>query len=95
VRRKGLAVAAATDAAEAPGLIEPLLLPLRTEEPPIPQLAKYSRPLHLGLKSLQKLIAVFSITERYVCQVSVFSIFSKQIERAAWHAELIIPLLRR
>ena len=73
----GLAVAAAADAAEAPGLIESLLLPLRTEEPPVPQLAKNSRPLHLGLKSLQKLIAVFSITERYVCQVPVFSIFSK------------------
>ena len=73
----GLAVAAAADAAEAPGLVESLLLSLRTEEPPVPQLTKDSRPLHLGLKSLQKLIAVFSITERYVCQVSVFSIFSK------------------
>ena len=73
----GLAVAATADATEAPGLIESLLLSLRAEEPPVPQLTKNSRPLHLGLKSLQKLIAVFSITERYVCQVSVFSIFSK------------------
>ena len=72
-----LAVSAAADAAETPGLIESLLLSLRTEEPPVSQLAKNSRPLHLGLKSLQKLLAVFSITERYVCQVSIFSIFSK------------------
>ena len=73
----GLAVSATADAPEAPGLVETLLFSSRTEEPPVAQLAQNSRPLHLGLKSLQKLFAVFSVTERYVCQFSIFSIFSK------------------
>ena len=72
-----LAVSATADASEAPGLVEALLLSSRPEEPSVAQLAQNSRPLHLGLKSLQKLIAVFSITERYVCQFSLFSILSK------------------
>ena len=73
MRGVGLAVSATADSAEAPGLVETLLLPSRSEEPPVAQLTKYSRPLHLGLKSLQKLFAVFSITERYMCQLSIFS----------------------
>ena len=73
----GLAVSATADSAEAPRLVEALLLSSRAEEPPIAQLTQDSRPLHLGLKSLQQLFAVFSVTERYVCQFSAFSIFSK------------------
>ena len=92
----GLAVSATADASEAPGLVEALLFSPRTEEPPVAQLTQNSRPLHLGLKSLQKLFAVFSVTERYVCQFSILSIFiQKQIGRASRHAELIIPLLGR
>ena len=47
--------------------------PLERKEPPVAQLTQYSGPLHLGLKSLQQLIAVFSVTERYMCQLSIFS----------------------
>ena len=70
---EALAIAAAADAAETPGLVEALLFSLRTEEPSVSQLTQDSRPLHLGLEPLQKLVAVFSITECNVCQFSLFS----------------------
>ena len=66
-----LAIAATADAAETPGLVEALLFSLRTEEPSVSQLTQDSRPLHLGLEPLQKLVAVFSITECNVCQFSL------------------------
>ena len=65
-----LAIAATADSAETPRLVEALLFSLRPEEPSVSQLTQDSRPLHLGLEPLQKLLAVFSITECNVCQFS-------------------------
>ena len=70
---RGLAVSASANSAETPRLVETPLFSLRSEEPPVSQLAKDAGPLHLGLEPLQELIAVFSITECYVCQFSLFS----------------------
>ena len=59
----GLAGAASTQAAEAAGLVQSLLLALRAEEAPVPKLSQDAGTLHLGLEPLQKLLWVLTITK--------------------------------
>ena len=63
---RGLAVSAAADASKAALAVQASLLALGAEEPAVPQLAQYARPLHRGLKPLQEALGVFSFAENYV-----------------------------
>lgn len=64
-----LPAAPSANSPEAPCLVEAFLFSSRSEELSVPQLTEDSGPLHLGLEAFQKLIAVFSVTECYMCQI--------------------------
>ena len=65
----GLPAAPSANSPEAPCLVEAFLFSSRSEELSVPQFAEDSGPLHLGLEAFQELIAVFSVTECYMCQI--------------------------
>lgn len=65
----GLPAASSANSPEAPCLVEAFLFSSRSEELSVPQFTEDSGPLHLGLEAFQKLIAVFSVTECYMCQI--------------------------
>ena len=68
-RRRSLgAVSAAPDAPEASLFIEARLLAFGPEEAAVTQLSEDSRALHRGLEPLQKHLAVFTVSERYIRQ---------------------------
>ena len=64
-----LPTAPSANPAEAARLVKAFLLSSRSEEPSVAEFTKDSGPLHLSLEPLQKLIAVFSVTECYMCQI--------------------------
>lgn len=64
-----LPAAPSANSAEAARLVEAFLLSSRSEEPSVAEFTEDSGPLHLSLEPLQKLIAVFSVTQCYVCQI--------------------------
>ena len=67
-RRALGAVSAAAHAPEASLLVEAGLLAFGSEEAAVPQLAEDSRALHRGLEPLQKTLAVFTVSKRYIRQ---------------------------
>lgn len=75
----GLPAASSANSPEAPCLVEAFLFSSRSEELSVPQFTEDSGPLHLGLEAFQKLIAVFSVTECYMCQI-----FLLQCESCGW-----------
>ena len=64
-----LPTAPSANPAEAARLVKAFLLSSRSEEPSVAEFTEDSGPLHLSLEPLQKLIAVFSVTECYMCQI--------------------------
>ena len=70
VSRVSGAIAAATKATQATGLVEPLLLALRPEEPAVPQLPQDPGALHRGLKSPQQPLTVLAVTKYHEGQTN-------------------------
>jgi len=58
-----LTVAAAAHAAQAALLVQPELLPLSSEKPPVPKLTQYAGPLHGGLEPLEKYLWVLALAK--------------------------------
>ena len=72
---------ASSDTSEAACLVQALLLALRAEETPVPQLSQYAGALHLGLEPPQQLLTVLTVTKRYERQIPLLGPHSDPVCR--------------
>lgn len=73
-----LAALAAAQPSKAACLVQAGLLPLGAEEPPVSQVAQDPGALHRGLETPEQPFAVFTVTERHKCQLSLLGPMRRQ-----------------